>query len=560
MPTVNKPDFAHYHTYDELARELRSLAEASRGFAVVTSAGKSFEGRELSAIEITNPATGPARDKPGYYIDGNTHGGEVTGTEVALYTAWYLLDRYGKDPEVTQALDTRAWYILPRVNPDGAEAYLTTPFAGSGTKRPYPFAEQQDGLYADDINGDGMICQMRVEDPAGQWKVSGRDPRVMARRGPDDSDGPFYHLYVEGLVKNYDGRTVKLAPPLYGINLNRNYPSNWDMEYRQGGSGLYPTSEPEAKAVVEYLLARPNIAGAQSYHTHSGVILRPGCTVPDSQIPPKDLAAFKAIGEMGQRLTGYPVRSVFHGFTAGDSEPRHGVLIDWIHQMYGALGYTTELWDIAGAVGIDKDEYLQRLWERPEEFELKMLAWNDRELGGEGFLNWTPFEHPQLGSVEVGGWKTKFVRQNPPHHMLEAECHKNCLFTIKHCLASPLLRITDAAVESLGEAIKLTVAVDNLGYLPTNITEQAVRVGVAKTVKLRLELPPGARLVIGSAETDLGHIEGVASYKGGYSMGNPAKTRVYADYIIAGAAPGSVVRLKVHSEKAGTNRRAVKLG
>ena len=558
MPNVHKPDFAHYHTYDELASELRKLAAASDGFGSVTSAGKSYLGRELWAIEINNPATGAAAGKPGYYIDGNTHGGEVTGTEVALYTAWYLLDRYGKDAAVTEAVDTRAWYILPRVNPDGAEAYLTSAFAGSGTMRPYPHAEQQDGLYAEDVNGDGMICQMRIADPAGQWKVSAKDARALVRRGPDDKEGTFYHLYTEGLIKNYDGRTIKIAPPLYGINLNRNYPSNWDMEYRQGGSGLYPTSEPEARAVVEYLLARPNIAGAQSYHTHSGVILRPGCTVPDAQIPPKDLAAFKAIGELGHELTGYPVRSVFHGFTAGDSEPRHGVLIDWIHQMYGALGFTTELWDIASTVGIDKDEYLGRMWERPEEFELKMLAWNDRELAGDGFLNWTAFEHPQLGPVEIGGWKTKYVRQNPPHAMLEAECHKNCLFTIKHCLASPLVRIAGVKVEDIGGAQKITVAVENRGYLPTNITEQALKVKVAKPVKLHAILPPGAQLIVGSPETDLGHLEGVASFHSGYFIGAPAKTTVYVDYVIT-APPGSQVIFAAVSEKGGQDQATVRL-
>ncbi|MDP2859243.1 MAG: M14 family metallopeptidase [Bacillota bacterium] len=510
-------------------------------------------------LEITNHALGPAHEKPGFYIDGNTHGGEVAGSMIALFTAHYLLSSCGLDKEATASLDSRVWYILPRVNPDGAEAYLTSSHAGSGTRRPYPHAEQQDGLHHEDVNGDGMICQMRVEDPNGEWKVSSKDPRMMARRGPADSVGPFYHLYPEGYIKNFNGREVKMAPPLYGINLNRNYPSNWAMEYTQSGSGAYPTSEPEARAVIDFLLAHPNIAGAQSYHTHSGVILRPGCTVPDSQIPPKDMAAFKAIGEMGTKVTGYPVRSVYHGFTAEQSEPRHGVLIDWIHQMYGALGYTTEVWDIATVTGIDKDEYLKRMWERPEEFELKMLKWNDEHLGGEGFLRWTPFEHPQLGRVEIGGWKTKFVRQNPPVHMLEDECRKNCLFTVKHCLASPLVRIGDVAVEALAAGVyKVTVTAENRGFLPTNITEQALKVRAARPVELHAALPDGATFVTGEATTVLGHIEGLASYASGYFMGTPARTQVFIDFVVK-ARPGSAIAFRLSSQKGGTDRKTVVL-
>jgi murein tripeptide amidase MpaA len=552
-------DFDHYYAYDEMTQAMKDMASAYPGPARLGSAGKSYEGRELWVMEITNPATGLSCEKPGYYIDGNTHGGEVTGSMIALYTIWYLLANHGQDARVSRALDTRAWYVLPRVNVDGAEAYLTTPFSGSGTKRPYPFPEQQDGLYPDDVNGDGLICQMRSLDANGEWKVSEKDPRLMTRRGPDDTAGPFYHLYTEGSIKNYDGRTVKIAPPLYGINLNRNYPSNWAMEHTQSGSGTYPTSEPEARAVIEFLLAHPNIAGVESYHTHSGVILRPGCTVPDSQIPAKDLAAFKAIGAAGTRLTGYPVRSVYHGFTAEESEPRHGVLVDWAHQMYGALGYTTEVWDMAGVAGIDKDDYLKRMWERPEDHEMKILKWSDEYLKGEGFMNWTPFDHPQLGKVEIGGWKTKYVRQNPPPPMLEAECHKNCLFTVEHCLASPLVKIAGVETEKIAEGVyKLVVAVENQGFLPTNITEQAIKVKAARPVELRARLPVGARFAAGSEATSLGHIEGSGSLSSGYFLGAPTKTRVYTDYVVQARA-GDEVSFVVVSQKGGTDRRSVRL-
>ena len=38
-----------------------------------------------------------------------------------------------------------------------------------------------------------------------------------------------------------------------------------------------------------------------------------------------------------------------------------------------------------------------------EEVEVAALKWNDEVLGGEGFVDWRPCEHPQLGPVEIGG-------------------------------------------------------------------------------------------------------------------------------------------------------------
>ncbi|MCH8173273.1 MAG: hypothetical protein IIA70_08220, partial [Proteobacteria bacterium] len=92
----------------------------------VYSIGNTLRGSSLLVIEITNEATGPADDKPGYYYDGNIHAGELTGSEVALHFAWYLLSNYGNDERVTDLVDTRAIYIRPKFNPDGADLALTS--------------------------------------------------------------------------------------------------------------------------------------------------------------------------------------------------------------------------------------------------------------------------------------------------------------------------------------------------------------------------------------------------------------------------------------------------
>jgi murein tripeptide amidase MpaA len=69
-------------------------------------------------------------------VDGNTHAGEVTGSMAALYLIEHLLENYGSDDLVTRLLDEQAFYVLPRLSPDGAERYLTTPHTCAPTPAP----------------------------------------------------------------------------------------------------------------------------------------------------------------------------------------------------------------------------------------------------------------------------------------------------------------------------------------------------------------------------------------------------------------------------------------
>ncbi|MGE5654369.1 MAG: M14 family zinc carboxypeptidase, partial [Bacillota bacterium] len=191
---------AHYCTYAEILDLLKQWNEAFPELTRVYPIGKTYEGREIMLIEITNHATGCADDKPAYYIDANFHAGEVTGSAVALYTVHYLLENYGQVEEITELLDHKTFYIVPRVSIDGGEMYLHTPYILRSSTRLFPFEEDQDGLHSEDVNGDGWITQMRVQDEHGDWKVSDKDPRLMVKRGPDERGGVYYRVYPEGKI------------------------------------------------------------------------------------------------------------------------------------------------------------------------------------------------------------------------------------------------------------------------------------------------------------------------------------------------------------------------
>ena len=69
-------------------------------------------------------ATGPAAETPAFWCDANIHATEVSASSACLYLLNRLATQYGLDEQITRALDTRAFYVVPRVNPDGAELFF----------------------------------------------------------------------------------------------------------------------------------------------------------------------------------------------------------------------------------------------------------------------------------------------------------------------------------------------------------------------------------------------------------------------------------------------------
>lgn len=543
-------NYDRYLTYAELTAQLERLVAEHKDLAQLESAGKSFEGREIWALTLSAGAR-PAHEKPAMYIEGNIHAGEVTASMVCLYTAQHLLENYGLCEDVTHLLDSRTYYILPRVNPDGAEKYLTTPFTLRSSVKPYPDAETATlpGLHPCDVNGDGHILLMRVrDDKRGEWAVSKKDPRIMIRRAPGQRGGPFYRIYPEGSINQYEGEPFDVIRTPWGLDLNRNFPSNWDRSFIPGGT--FPTSEPEVKAVVEFISGHKNIGCLQSFHTSGGFFFRNPYQYNDDKMDAEDLRAMRDIAAQGKHLTGYPdVKS-----------SNRSTLPEWAYEHLGLIGYTSELWDRLGRAGINSIEAMKVTDpEKVEEMQVALLSWNDRELYGKGFINWHEYEHPQLGSVEIGGWEPKFVVQNPPQHLLHQECHKNALWAIAHSAALPELEIGEVKVQRLGEkTYKIDVAAHNNGYLPTCITNKGREVAGLKPDVVRV-CGDDVSVVSGRAEVAVGFLQGYLNAAVGYmhAAGAHAKSTARVSFTVSTAAES--IEIELCSHRAGTVRKRVEL-
>jgi hypothetical protein len=368
----------------------------------------------------------------------------------------------------------------------------------------------------------------------------------------------------EGLIENYDGVHIEIAGMTggpQGLDLNRNFPSGWRQEFEQLGAGPYPTSEPEVRAVVDFFIAHPNIGGGTSIHTFSGVLLRPFGHAPDDKLPPEDLWTYQKVGKKGEELTGYPSISIWHEFQYYPNEHISGTF-DWIYEHLGMFTWTIEIWNPKKEAGIENREWIHWFRDHPPEDDLKMLAWADQVAPGEGHVDWKPFDHPQLGRVEIGGWNRIALFSNPPPARREAEVARFPKWLLWQTLISPKLELRDVQVLPAGhDTWRVRLIVHNSGWLPTYVTKIAVKRKLLRGVLAEIALPDGAELVSGKPRAEIGELEGWAYLHTGVSFWankKPTADRGYAEWVVRAPA-GKEVRLTAWHERAGRIETRVRL-
>ena len=560
MPKIR---FDKFYRYDEMTRLLKAYAKEYPDLIRLESIGKSYEGRDVWLITATNFKSGNDAEKPALWVDGNLHASEVTGSTAALYLINALVTRYEKDENIRRVLDTRAFYIAPRVNPDGAEwALADHPKEIRSVTRPYPYSDDPiDGLTAwEDIDGDGRILQMRIEDPNGAWKVHPDEPRLMIRRDPIETGGKYYRILPEGLVKNYDGVTIPVRRPKESLDLNRNFPANWRSESEQFGAGAYPTSESEARNLVNFVIDHKNITGVISFHTMSGVLLRGFSVRPDEDQNTEDLWTFQKIGAKGTEITGYPHISTYGDFQYHPKQVITGAFDEWSYEHMGLFSWTVEFWSPMKQAGIENIKYIEWYREHPVEDDLKLLKWNDEILKGRGYVDWYSFKHPQLGNIELGGWDGLHMWSNVPLEFLEKEISPFPEWIVWHALISPKLGLRETSVTSLGgDSFRVQLVIQNEGWLSTYVTKKALERRVTRGVIAEIQLPKGASLESGKEREELGELEGRA-YKASFvdELAEGTSDRVKVDWVVK-AKKGTKVKLIAKHDRAGVVKAEVVL-
>lgn len=542
--------------HKEIGERMQLMARTWPKFLTLSSMGKSHGGRELWVMTINNPDTGPESGKAGMYIEGNVHGNEIQGAEVCLYTIWYLMENYHRNPEIKRLVDERVFYIVPTVNPDGRDYFLYGTGAGARTGH-VPVDEDGDGLFdedgPDDLNGNGLIEQIRKYVPGqGTHRISHDDPRIMEAVPPGEK-GDWILLGSEGIDNDGDGRVNEDGPG--GYDPNRNYGADWQPNYIQSGAMDYPFQLPEARATEEFLRARPNIAASQSYHNSGGMILRGPGSAWYGDYPAADIRVYNEIGENGERmLPWYEYYIIWQGLYTV-----HGGAIDWYNDGHGHVSFSNELWN--------NNQYFQSPLLRDQQQDqrtpisrgLSRYFFDDHLEFGQNYYEWAPLDHPEYGAVELGGWGKLTSRVNPRFMSMEL-FHRNMAFTLYHADQMPLMRMGETKVERVGEGLyRVRVDITNERLIPT-ITARAANHRVVRpdllTVSGDVEVVAAGwvpnKLVPGKTQLiDQKDLERIL-----IRDGHPGRTTRTVEYLVRGRGP---MQVTYSSVKGGTVTTTIRL-
>jgi hypothetical protein len=352
---------------------------------------------------------------------------------------------------------------------------------------------------------------MRKPDESGELVELAEYPGVMVPRMPEDPP-PYYRLYPEGRIANFDGRRI---PDPYFLSdnqydFNRNFPYTWAPEHEQEGAGDFPGSAPETRAVLDFTVQHPEIMAWLNLHTFGGVLIRPLGDKPDDKMDQGDLAVYRQVEHWAKEFTGYPTVSGFHEFLYAPEKPLKGDLTDYAYHQRGALAYVIELWDLFTQLGMERRKPFVDVYTRLDRDHFARLAKWDKEVNkGRIFGRWRKVKHPQLGEVEVGGLDTRVGVSNPPYEMLAEVCEKHSAAFLRVAALVPRICAEVVSQERIGPGLtRVEVRVANRGYLASFGLPSAKKLQHSEPLRLTVECE-GARLVSpAESVVEIGHLDG----------------------------------------------------
>jgi len=482
-----------YNDHKSLISKADALAREYPTLCTVRTSGKSPGGRNINILTI---GKGEKDNKPGIAVLGGIEGSLLLGRELALGFAGYLLKNSGS-LQIRDLLDKVTFYVIPDVSPDGSEQFFQSlkyerNINSGRVDDDRDFVTDEDPF--EDLNNDGLITLIRVEDPTGKFITSPDDDRIMIEADLSKGQKGSYLVFSEGIDNDKDGLFNEDGPG--GINFNRNLTYNYE-EFGLN-AGPYPVSEPESKAVLDFLYDHFNIYATIAFGPQDklnppsgGAGERPGGNrssassaiqqsgpFQGSEIPGglsamqgrtptstggsmrmtnqdrkitsilrPDETILKLVSERYREITGTK------GSPVTRSSP--GNFMDWSYYHYGRYSFSTPAWWYPVA----RDE-------NPDKAFLKFAEENNID---DVFVPWTEIKHPDFPGkrTETGGIKP-FVTINPPVDKLEDLITKNSKFIIEVAGMHPELEFLDVKAEDQGENVyRLSLKIHNKGIFAT---------------------------------------------------------------------------------------------
>jgi hypothetical protein len=656
-------DFSKYHNYAEMTAMLQNLANANKNLVKLESIGKTLEKRDLWVLQVANPAGVPLAERPALLIAANFEGDHLVGSELACFIADYLVKNYSSNANVKQRLDSCVVYIMPRLNPDGAE-FMWAPVKSARRTNTKPYDDDNDGRTdedgPEDLNKDGFITVMRVKDANGDYMIDAEEPRLMKKADPKKGEKGEYVLYWEGRDRDGDGFIGEDPPG--GVNINRNFMHEYP--YYKPEAGRFMVSEVETRSVMEWMVAHRNVAAILTFGESDNLIVAPTTSGRLSMAKQIDLVEFANAGISGANKVGMFAAGGMRGFGRGGfgggefviteemlreftgggrggrataTQPTsarammparapattvntsdvdylrtiagkyveltdirqqpfvvkpEGAFFQYGYFQFGVPSFSTPGWGLPevprgqGMPGRSEmpgaqqpsgggqaqaaqmqSQFAALMGQRgggggrggtqaltgmaagetgaqgAQAIDRQLLQWMDKEKI-DGFAAWTKFKHPDLGEVEIGGFKP-YSTVNPPAARIADLGKAHAEFAVYLSSLFPKIGIAKLeAVNHGGGIFRIKAEVENSGFLPTSLAH-AVTARAVKPTMVQLQVPPES-IISGNAKTNT--FQTLAGSGG----------RTKFEWLIKARA-GETIELKVVSQKMGAVKRSVTL-
>jgi hypothetical protein len=494
-----------YEDNKVLAKHLKDVAKDHRKIVRVEKAAETLGKNDVWRLDLGNGSDEERKQRPAMLLVAGAEGNDLAGTASAVAWIESLAKSYDSDEKIKKLLDSTTIYVWPRLNPDAARHFFAKPRLEIATSD-QPFDDDHDGLKdedgPDDLNGDGRITWMRVEDSAGEYISDPAEPRLLLKADPIKGERGHWRYLSEG--RDNDGDKAWNEDGIGGVNFNRNFPFNF--KFFAPGSGRHQVSEIETRALADFVIAHPNIGIVFTFGAVDNLVQTPkaeGPKRPPVAIHESDVAWYRELGKAWREALGLKKE------LSGASEP--GTISDWAYFHRGRLSLAARPWSPALQLEMGKnkskdDGKEKEKGEPPKENAAKakdgktegdaakkdegarkpegkdadnrneeeraFLKWLD-ENAKEEFVPWSSYAHPDFPGrkVEIGGF-APYARSNPPERLLSELAGKHGVFLTALAGKLPRVGFRKAEAKHLGESVyDITVEVENTGYLPTALTQ-----------------------------------------------------------------------------------------
>lgn len=661
-------DQPKYHNYVELTAALKSIAGKHPSLARLQSIGKTSGGREIWLVELGSRSGQPLESRPGLLVAANFEADHLIGSEIVLSMSRFLLENYAANAEIKKALDESVVYLIPRVNPDGAEEFFA-PVKFDRKTNLRPRDDDNDGRVdedgPEDLNKDGIITLMRVKSPDGEYIIDPEEPRLMRKADPKKGERGMYKIFWEGIDNDGDG-FINEDPP-GGTDIGRNF--THEYPYYKPDAGPHMVSENESRALMDWIIKNRNVAAILTFSESDNLISPVTSSSRFGQSREIDLINFANASVAGARTTGmiqtpivgtgrrgipggeefsFEMLREFEQFMVRGQQPQaqettgrirmperqpatnvnaadveffrqagekyaeitgikqalyvrqpQGAFFQYGYFQFGVPSFSTPGFGLATVeaaiprrTGMPQatdsggqrtgtqataqasrpeisSQNMQQIMQMMQSsgagaqvmrmfqgqagspqteagasqpgIDKQILKWFESEKI-DGFLNWTKFQHPALGEVEIGGFKPYAVT-NPPAAKIPELGQSHSRYAVYLASLFPKVKIASTKVVNQGGGIfSISAEVENNGFWPTalahGVTARAVR-----PVMVQLDIKT-EDIIAGSNKTNF--VQTLAGNGG----------RASFNWIVKGKS-GQEVQVRVFYEKNGVQTASV---